>query len=97
VATIAGPRAPPRSPARAAAASASQAGRAAAKCFSDMNAKCVLPAPGARLRASSAASMAGVPLPHMGTTKGAAASHSVVRTQAAASVSCMGAIQGCSR
>ena len=50
--------------------------------------------PGARRWAMSAASMAGVPLPHMGARNGVVPSHPVARMQAAASVSCIGALPG---
>ena len=50
--------------------------------------------PGARFRAIRAASIAIVPLPHIGLTKGPFPVQPVARTMAAARVSCMGALRG---
>ena len=55
------------------------------------------PAPGAMARASSAASMATVPEPHIGSTSGVPGSHSPASSSAAANVSRSGALAVSSR
>ena len=59
-----------------------------------MNPKLSRSSPGARFRPIRAASMASVPLPHMGLMKFPSPVQPVARTTAAASVSCMGAARG---
>ena len=60
----------------------------------DMNPKWARNDPGARFIAASAASIAGVPLPHMGDMKGVFRSQWRASMHAAARVSCMGADPG---
>ena len=62
--------------------------------LSDMNPKCERSEPGARPIAASAASMAGVPDPHIGDMNGVLRFHLSASMHAAARVSCIGAEPG---